>query len=298
MAGKIHFLPQAGNTVHKLLFNGCARPWYVYVETFVPAFINLVLFFTVEDFADLVRERGYEIVAEGQKAGARGVRHAGRLRMNGILPDLDFKANQGLKWLLRVTEPLEKIGFFFFIYQGTEDFFYNWGGGLARSPYCTAPVQDRPFSRSRSGGQVGILPGGDVVPLPTLDNNGPSLASDSLHVILTQGRWTIIWAINVIAPQGGIDGVHAQISVTSPGGTNGTFRSDGAGGLEGNVMSLVFSRDIIAGPTGATVSWELQGPAVPIGLACEGAHFVATKDWYRYWWDGWLPSYLTPQIPV
>lgn len=297
MSKTFHFLPQQANLIKKLVYNGCARPWYVYVETFVPAFVNLVLFFTVEDFADLVRGYGYRRLAEDGIPTPRTSGHGMRSNLLGRKMDLDKRAGQGLKWLLRATEPLEKIGFFFFLYQGVEDFAYNWAGGLARSPYCTAPVQDRPFSRSRDGGQIGILPGGDVTPLPILENNGPGLFSDGLHVLLTQGRWDITWAISAKAPPGGIGGVHAQISVTSPGGTNGTFRSDGAD-VEGDQhFSVILNTEIIAGPTGANVSWECQGPAVPVGLACDSAHFFATKDWRRYWWEGWLPNYLNPGNP-
>jgi hypothetical protein len=271
------FFPQAANFSKKIVASPCARPWFVYVETFFPAFIKCWITLSILDFNDLVRARGEQIVRDGARASRRSISKAGRVRLIGFEPPHERVTSKGLKTLLRLTQPLETIGFMVLLYSATEEFFFDWSTLILRQPYCEAPIQDRPFSRSRPSGRVGILPGGDIVPLPVLDNNGAGYFSSAFQVVVPPGAYDAIFALNLQHDGPGTVEARARINYQGSG-ASGSIESDTVTLEDGVSAGVIASGSIFFPfPFGGTITWELVGTAVPVGLACEYGHMIVMR---------------------
>ena len=273
----VELLPNTANFFRKIVMSPCARPWFVYVETFAPAFIKMVITIGLLQWDDIVRMRAETLAKQGARASKRGIGHARGLRLLAFEPEHERTAARGLKTLLKITQPLENIGFVVLLYNATEEFYFDWTSLIIRQPYCEAPVRDRPFSRSRQGGRIGILPGGDITPLPILDNNGAGYASDSFHVIIPAGAYDAIFAVQV--QHTGTGTVVAKCRMNYVGdGVAGSIESEEVVLEPGHSASIVASGGIFfKGPLGGTVTWEMVGTAVPIGLASSHANAIVMR---------------------
>jgi len=270
--------PKAANFVQFLYDHPCARPWWVYVETFIPAYLQLFITISIFDAEDIMRAfakgKAYERIS-----GARGgSRHTRKPRMQNKPTGTQIFTQRGLRTLLIVTEPLELIGFVWLLYSGTEQFFYNWQSMLMESPYCTTPVDTGPFYRSRAPGLfIGILPEGSATPLPILNQDRAGWGSGGFSVSLPPGLFRGLYAVEIQAPPGGLTGVHARLRIGA-----GVFETlidgpatDLAAGETGSfLVSGTFFIPIIIG--GGSMGWELVGPAVPAGVLCNGAHAMCS----------------------
>ena len=67
--------PKAANFAQEIVVNGCARPWFVYVKTFVPAFLKLWLTLAILDLEDILRARGKRLAYSRVTSSGRGFGH-------------------------------------------------------------------------------------------------------------------------------------------------------------------------------------------------------------------------------
>jgi len=168
----IRLFPNEVNFIKEIITHPCARPWYVYLQTFTPAVIEL--FFVTAFFAvhAAIRANG-EKSARG-KEGRKGKRHTPRIRVNATDKIINRFAQKGLLVLLIVTEPLEKIGFLWLLFSAVDRFFYNWQTLLDKSDFCKEPIISGPLQRSRTTGFISVIVSGSAVILGTLEQTeGP-----------------------------------------------------------------------------------------------------------------------------
>jgi len=265
--------PKAANFVSFLAEHPCARPWWVYVETFIPAFLQLFITIATLDAEDILREfakgKAYEQVV-GSRGGSG---HTRKPQLQAKPTGAQTFTQKGLKTLLIITEPLEIIGFIWLLAGATEQFFYNWQSMLMQSTFCENPIRTGPFMRSRQPGLfIGILPEGSATPLPDLNQDRAGWGSGGFSVDLPPGNYTGIYACSIQAPPGGLSGVHTRIRIA-----NGILNSlcDGpdsslAAGEVGDFL-VQCNFNIFDLPGGGSMGWELVGPAVPAGVLCNGA---------------------------
>lgn len=270
------FFPKAENFAQEIVVHGCARPWFVYVKTFVPAFIKLFLTLTFWDLGDIIRSYGKTRLRSAVPASGRGWRHKGNKIVLTPAQETNKVYRQGLKTILILTEPLEKIGFAWLLYSAGDQFFYDWQLLLERSIYCSDSGLGGPFQRSRPGGSnIGILPEGAATPLGTLEQNRGNWSNTGFAVSLEPGFYRVFFGLEVEGPLGGISNVRARLRVT---GIATTFIESAAASAEqGETMSLL-AEDTFVLIIGGTVGWELAGPAVPAGLKCNGGDVIVVAN--------------------
>lgn len=270
--------PKAANFISFLYEHPCARPWWVYVETFIPAFLQLFITIATLDAEDILREfakgKAYERIARSRG----GSRHTRKPLMLNKPTKPQILTQRGLKTLLIITEPLEIIGFVWLLWSATEQFFYNWQSMLMQSAFCSTPIDTGPFYRSRAPGLfIGILPEGSATPLPILQQDRAGWGSGGFSVSLPPGLYRGVYAVSIQGPPGGLTGVRARLRIGA--GVFETIIDGPAGDLgageEGSfLVSGTFFIPIITG--GGSMGWELVGPAVPAGVLCQGAHAMCT----------------------
>jgi hypothetical protein len=270
-------LPQTANFIQDIAFHGCARPWYVYVQTFAPAFLELILTLTIYDLEDLMRMRGESIVRKGRGQPGFNKKHLFTKPIKTINAETKRYSRIGLKTLLVVTTPLELVGFGFLFYFAVDNFYGRWQSLLEQSDFCKNPIESGPFTRRRDGGSVSVLPGGAAIPLPQLQQNRAAWSSTPVAVGLPQGQFRAFFGLTVTGPVGGISGMKLRLFIV--GGLGG-FNVDGeeVSAAEGQeVTMMVDARFFLPGFAGGSVAWELVGPAVPVGLKSEDGFFTVSR---------------------
>jgi len=264
--------PKAQNFVADIVVHGCARPWFIYVTTFVPAFLQLFLTITILDLEDLLRDYAKQITRPRAGSG-RQTTHRYKPSLRQDLRTTNRWSQKGLKTLLIVTEPLEIIGFAWLLYGASERFFYNWQSALEKSVFCEDSGQAGPFQRSRPpGGNLVINQTGAAVPCVSLDQNRSEWSNTVIRVDLPRGQYTAIFSVSIAGPLGGITGVRAQMRLT--GSLGPTVVQGGSGDLDWMEQGdFIVSADFTLFIGGSAV-WELAGPAVPVGVESFGAHVI------------------------
>lgn len=276
MVGQL--FPHANNFVKNIVFGDCATPWFVYVETFFPAFIKLLINQNLLLWDDVVRSIAEEKAGTRRRRGIRGGRH-GRLNLlRNEATERERYARRGLRTLLTITQPLETIGYIVLLWSAADRFYYDWQTLIQVRGPCSSPPAFRPFQRSRTGGaNVPILPAGAAMPLPINDQNDPGFSNNTFSVGLPAGTYDAFWNANVKGPSGGSSGNRASLRITnSP--SSPTILGEATDLASGQEATLGLEASFTVLNPGGSVGWELTGPAVPVGLACSSARFIVMRS--------------------
>ena len=258
--------PKTTNFVRFVFAQECDATFWVYAEAFFPAALKLALATTVPDINDLIRGRGEAIVDQSRAVSRK---RGGKFR-RGAMVTFDAPqeryASRGLAFLLRVTEPIEKIGFRWLLYSATEDFFQDWQTLIIRSGACGTLPERGPLTRRTTGQRESMLPGGNPIALPIVDVNRSGWSTDLLGASLPDGQYMCLITCTFLAPTGGIEGAFVQlrtdivgIEQTQKGPENG-----GEAGQPVDIMGKFFFR--IPSLLSGSIVWEIGGPAVPVGV--------------------------------
>ena len=268
----IRFFRREANFIKRIALHDCARPWYVYVETFFPAFVELIITVAIFDLEDVLRAHGEKIAAEGKSAGRRKGRHTPKIRITSRDLGIARYTLLGLRTVLIVTKPLELIGFAWLLLSAVDDFFYNWQTLLEQSDFCSQPIESGPLTRSRGPGFIGILPGGAVTPLPTVEQNRGAWATIPFDVDLPQGFFTCIWALTVIGPTNTVEDVRLQLRIS---GNLGPAIVEGDPiniGPHEQVDLIIIVEFFLFSAGGGGITWELAGQPIPVGIESVKGH--------------------------
>ena len=276
--GNVRFAPKTRNFFKYILTNPCARPWYLYAETFTAAFIKMVVTVIIFDLEDVMRAAAVQRSKPhiGPRRGRR--RHAAR----PLLPDDSTPerrvARQGLRFVIKITMPLERIGFAWLLYAATEQFYYDWQSLLESSRFCDAPINSGPFSRTDPAGQVLSRPSGQGFGYNELEQNRPGWSNNALSVLIPENTITIVATLRVRRNFSDLAGVQLGLE-TSAGGVLKEFRS----GAE-TIKTGVWTDLIVTGSRRAgigqhvSVVWVIFGPASATGMETDGGDVFIMTD--------------------
>lgn len=275
--GGTGFAPKARNFMRYMFAHPCARPWYVYAETFAPAFIKLFITLTLWDMDDIIRARAGAL-AYGPGARGRGAgKHLRKPQVHGFEPNHERFAQRGLRTLLKVTAPLEALGFAWLMYAAGDQFFYDWQTLLMQSDFCTAPIESGPFSRSGEVGAMIANPMGNGFSIPDLEQNRGGWGHTGQFVTLPDGIFTATIAVSVsrqgsTIAQGAIGfryTLHGESRLDI--GEIATIRPDSPVQLVHNVQFRV--------PTTGTLDlvWVLAADSIPTGYYIHSASVVVSR---------------------
>lgn len=265
LEGPYEVAPKASNFLKYLAYNDCARPWFVYAETFFPAFLKLGLTLSVLQWDDIVRAAAAG-KATNTRAGRGRLGHTAKTTVNIEDPDDEGRAyRRGLKTLLVLTKPLETIGFAFLVYGAGEQFYADWMSLLEQSVYCTRQAVFGPYGRSGSNFALLASPDGQGFGMDTLNYNAPNFGDTTAAVTLPAGVYDVALGLNV-QRQGSTDAtVAAGIRVFGGGDTELMY--EGVTTVTPDAPTqLVFGGSVTI-PFGQTrsLAWVLVGDDIPTG---------------------------------
>ncbi len=262
------------NFIKRLLTDQCARPWFVYAETFLPAFLELMIMVTLLDLNDLIRARGQKISAGGGARAGRGGRHTPLMRGQNVISSTERYMQKGLRTLLIVTQPLENIGYAWLMYSAVDQFFYDWQTLIDQSPYCEKNDAWGPLHRSRGGGFVTINTSGFPIIMTNLDQNRSSWPTTTISATVPPATMSFLFAATIGSPPGGITGVTIRLKMTD--GFVTTYIESEPQDIAADEQKDFILSDHFFGLSlgGVDVQWELRGPAVPAGIWCEKARVI------------------------
>lgn len=273
----ITLAPKARNFASYMQFHMCARPWWVYIETFLPAFLKLVLFIGILDVEDLLRGHGESITREGGRRARGRKRHIPKTRQPVKETGTQRWSRRGLKTLLVVTTPLELIGFAWLVYSATDQFFQDWQTALMFSGYCEDPVESGPLQRARGPGFISIVTG--FVPVIMTNNlqNRALWSTTVFKVDLPPGQYGGFFGLMLQGPIGGVSGVKIRLRYSSVFGDLST---------ESEPISLAFMEEgalTVRADFGfrfgfpGTLTWEIGGATIPAGIWCVRGHVTVIR---------------------
>lgn len=264
------------NFIKAMISHPCARPWFVYLELFVPAFVKMMITVVLFDIEDAIRAHGESIVRD--KKGGTKKRHGIKLKVVGRPTAVDRYAQKGLKILLVVTKPIELVGFTWLLFSAVDQFFYDWQTLLEESDFCVDRGQSGPLTLQRGPGFVGILESFSPVILNIEAQDRAGWPHSSTVVELPFGSFKAFFALTVIGPTG--DAQTIRIRIRTPGAFGADItESDNlalAPGEEGSmVVQHNFSFPLIGG---GSCTWEVGGITVPIGIETVKGHMTVFRD--------------------
>lgn len=263
----------AYNFLDRIVVHNCARPWYVYVETFIPCFIKTVFMVSFLDMEDIMRMHAAKLAAGKGSGPRRRKRHFVKVRVSVKETPTQRVFRQGLKTLLIITAPLEAAGFAWLLYAASNQFWWDWATLIEVSDFCDQPIQSGPVSRSRGPGQIGILSSGDATPLPDLDQNRPGWTTSSFSVALPEGRMKAAFALTITGAGSDLTDVHVRFRIQHSLGSQTIEGEKMFVGKRSEVDLVVFGDFFIFAGGGGSIAWELVGPSVPAGVFCHKGNF-------------------------
>jgi len=274
---KVGFIPNfrgEANFIKLVLSHPCAQPWFLLVETFIPAFLKFAITTTVPMWDDIVIA-GARAVANAPTG--RGLRHV-RQRNIDMQEIRDMKSEaKALRWLLILEAPLETIGFWWLVFSATDQFFYDWASLLRERKFCTAATSSGPFQRSTVNSLANFNTTGDSFGLDVLDQNRAGWPNNDFGVDVPDGIYTVILTITVHdAITDGFDDCGVRIKVTGAlGSTNYDSDLERIPGPAGAV-TFIATAQIIAHAISNTILWQSFSPthALALGTITEGRVIV------------------------
>ena len=264
------------NFIKSMITHPCARPWFIYLETFLPAFIKLLITVVLFDVEDAIRAHGETITKD--KKGGKGKRHTPRIKTQGQPKAIDRYAQKGLKVLLVVTSPLEKIGFTWLVFSAVDRFFYDWQTLLENSDFCVDRGQAGPLTRGRGPGFVSIVESFIPVILTNLLQDRGGWDDGPIAGALPQGRFTAVFALTVIGPLFGAGNIIIRIRTPGAFGSTTTESEPLALGQDEEGSMIVVHNFFLPLVGGGSITWEIGGETIPIGINTVKGHMTVFKD--------------------
>lgn len=181
-------IPGTRNFMKTMIFHGCARPMYVYIETFVPAFIDLFILLSLGDAEDILRAYAQALAGERPSGRRRHGTKRGEKRVPARPSGAAVTSRKGLIHILKITTPLEAASFIFLAVAGADRFFMDWQALIESAPFCTNPQSTGPFSRTDPASSLTVRDFGQGFGYDTLEQNRGNWANNGVSVTIPGGH--------------------------------------------------------------------------------------------------------------
>jgi len=265
------FAPATGNMISKLIFHPCSVPFQVYVETFTPCFLKMVLTIITWDLNDIIRNYGYAIAEPPNRRGSKRKRHIRPIKVSPRLSPAAATASNALNHVLKWSEPLEKIGYMMLLYHATEQFSRDWMSMLYNFEHCGKPESEGPYQAHCDPHNVGATGTPVLLALPFVDQNRANWSRGVANCSLPNGHFSITLEATfhnqAVNPATFSVGFFAALTVGQQPYQSATITlGPGATG------SVCFQRDIFVPLlTGTDIIWWTECQPLPIGQRVEAA---------------------------
>jgi len=185
------FAPATANMITKLVFHECSVPFQVYVETFLPCFIQMVITIVSWDISDIIRNSAESIVEQPLKGASKRKGHIKRVLMSPTASPEAQKGSRALGAVLKWTEPLERIGYVMLLYHATEQFSRSWMTMLYNFEHCGKPESEGPFQAHCEAKFDGATGTPVLLSLPIVDQNRANWAHGLSNCALPFGNFSV-----------------------------------------------------------------------------------------------------------
>lgn len=205
-----------GNFINFIVTHPCADPWFALISTFAPAALKLGWTLLAPDWEDILRGFAEDYTRLPGGGGKRRKSHVPRKRMpiKGPLNPLTPKGQ--LRLTLFLTKPLETLGWWWLVWNATDQFFLDWHSLLQRVDYCS--LQGKGYLMQRHNNDLGALfsPVGLDLAMSELDQIWGGSAGGPFGVNVPPGRYHIIlWGEwNRSELLGGLENCRLRIDVS------------------------------------------------------------------------------------
>jgi hypothetical protein len=276
----VGFIPNfrgEANFLRTVLTHPCAQPWFLLVETFIPAILKFYWTTTIPQWDDLAIDAGRDLANRGRTGRfAHGTRRP--------IPVDEFKgerkAQKLLRWLLIAEAPLESIGFWWLVTSATDEFFFDWASLLQERDFCSREISSGPFQRSDPTLALDFNVNHPSFPIANLDQNRAGWANDSLSVTVPDGIYTVILSFSAHRTVAGqLTNCAARIHVSAGAQSfdvDSDFQTIPGGGES---VDFIATASFIAHNITQTITWQTYTPDHLIGI-CTGTEgrVIVTRD--------------------
>jgi len=186
------------NWVKYILTHRCADPYFVLLETFLPAFVAMMYNLTLPDWKDILRDFAEKYERGGFGRSGSGVikSHISRGKTVAKRGPEPYGRFNGLRLTLFLTQPQETIGWWISVYSESGLFWKRWQTLLEQQRYCT---DDRPgpFQRTDPAAAYAFNPTEGAVLLDFLEQNRDGWANNNVFVSLPPGEYIAIFVCQI-----------------------------------------------------------------------------------------------------
>lgn len=264
--------PGTATFMENVIFHPCARPWFIYLLTALPAAIKAIATVRFIDLEDIMRESAKDFAHGPRTRTGRSARHS----IRGLLEDdagpRKHWSQKGVHHLLRATAPLEYLGFTALLLGAADRFFYDWQALLLAWRYCEGDPDSGPFQMERQAPSFFI----GAYQMDTLLQNRSSWSHNTVSVNVPPGR--IFACLTLNAGYKGLGTAHVNIFLRADfGAFQDTQRSETLALQAGQTGDMVVAYEWFF-PFGGTIVWGVEGDPVPTGYPSTGGTVMVMRS--------------------
>lgn len=266
------------NFMNQLIFHPCSRPFYAYVVTFIPAFIEAFLTTRVLDLEDIFRDKARDFAGAGSRASRRSLRHTRKMLFHPDGGKAERISHRALVTALKWSQPLENLGYKLLVIGAADQLFYRWTSLLEIFTFCNAPFATGPLSRTRTPGSTPISPVGAALALPIEEQDRANWSSTGVSAGTPAGLYFFAFNATLSSKAGTLQGVSLRVEHSGAIGFQDSESEEQD--LHENQPTDFILTGYVVGPFGGGITWTWQvvGPLVPIGVNVTEASFFLIRQ--------------------
>lgn len=199
--GQINFVLQQWS-------NPCDAPWYVYLETAGPAALQMAISLLCWDWADVARwffrpvGKRAQSHFRGRKKGHRRKPKLGWAeRARKITPGMSSfgarSAHQGVHHLWRIDGVVQRLLWYWVVYEVVRQGVYNYTSMLYRTEYCQAQASESSAGVTGDTTDLPAIAGWVDLSINEIDYVKGNIAHGAFALALGPGKWIISSAVTV-----------------------------------------------------------------------------------------------------
>jgi hypothetical protein len=264
--------PGTANFIQNVIFHPCARPWFFYVLTALPAAVKAIVTVRTIDIEDIMRERARDFAHGPVRRTGRSVRHSIRGLIQDDAGPRKHWSQKAVANLIRATNPLEYFGLAVLLLFAADRFFYDWQALLLSWRFCEGDPDSGPLQRGRPAG--GFFVG--AATMPDLLQNRSGWNSSASLVEVPPGSFWANMSINAGYKGAGSGTWRSWVKATDAFGSSTAFSPDLT--LESGHSGDMMATGKFFLPFGGSISWGVDGDPVPTGLDSTGGTVIVMKQ--------------------
>lgn len=264
LIGQAHHIVRNLNFVKTMWMHPCSAPLTIYIETFLPAFINA--FWTFE-FGKWEHEVKHEVGL------ARG--HAVRRLEHGLTRATPLFELSGTKFLFQIAGVAFPATMFLYFAEIISNGLVAWTSSLYSTVYCSAALDSGPYQRSVPSTILLAISGWTSIAFTSLDQNRGNWGNSAFSVSLPPGQYNATGFCEIVEALGlyatGIEARVMNLTTNTPLAIEsiGTLSPHGVG--RGACSAAI----IISGPLPNTISFEMRCQTSDLNINTTGVFIVA-----------------------